>query len=136
MTSFDKCTDEFLIDREKKLVQDAVVGSSSASLDPTASTSTGGAKTNEVMSLLLGQDELEEGIRQAELKRKRMELKQIENGKKGASTRVDNKKLREEAIIFAKEEEERKRRAGGSSWYEEDDEGTLRFSLLDLVKRN
>lgn len=113
-------------DREKKLVQDAVVGSSSANAGESSAPQT---KTNEVMSLLLGQDELEEGLRQAEAKRKRLELKQIENGKKGASTRVDNKKLREEAIIFAREEEERKKALGGSSWYPEDEEGTFFVSF-------
>lgn len=60
----------------KKLVQDAVVGSSSGA--PTD----GGAKTNEVVSLLLDDSELEEGLRQAELKRKRAEEKQKQDGQK------------------------------------------------------
>lgn len=56
-----------LICRNKKLVQDAVVGSSSATPADGAS-----AQKNEVMSLLLGEDELEESLRQAELKRKKV----------------------------------------------------------------
>jgi hypothetical protein len=57
-------------------VQDAVVGSSSGA--PTD----GAAKTNEVVSLLLDDRELEEGLRQAELKRKRAEEKQRVDGLK------------------------------------------------------
>lgn len=62
--------------RQKKVVQDTVVGSSSAA--PTD----GGAKTNEVVSLLLDDRELEEGLRQAEAKRKRAEEKQKVDGQK------------------------------------------------------
>lgn len=57
-------------------MQDAVVGSSSGA--PTD----GAAKTNEVVSLLLDDRELEEGLRQAELKRKRAEEKQRVDGLK------------------------------------------------------
>lgn len=91
-------------------MQDAVVGSSSAThLEPT------GAKSSEVVSLLLGEDELEEGLRQAQLKRKRAEEKAIEDGKRGAKAREENKRQKEFAAI-AEEEERRKKALSGNSW--------------------
>ncbi|GAA5952780.1 hypothetical protein JCM21900_005800 [Sporobolomyces salmonicolor] len=73
--------------RNKKLVQDAVVGSSGA-----AAPSEGPAKANEVVSLLLDDQELEEGLRQAEERRKKLEEKQREEGKKGAAKREETKR--------------------------------------------
>ncbi|GAA6012112.1 hypothetical protein JCM10207_005132 [Rhodosporidiobolus poonsookiae] len=78
--------------RNKKLVQDAVVGSSGA-----PAPSEGPAKANEVVSLLLDDQELEEGLRQAEERRKRLEEKKTAEGKKGAAKRQDNRKLRQAA---------------------------------------
>jgi DNA helicase INO80 len=63
--------------RQKQLVQNAVVGSSGAAVP-----SEGPAKANEVVSLLLDDNELQEGLRQAEEKRKRLEEKKYLEGKK------------------------------------------------------
>lgn len=57
-------------------MQDAVVGSSS--MAPVEQS----AKTNEVVSLLLDDRELEETLRLAEIKRKRAEEKKIEDGQR------------------------------------------------------
>ncbi|TNY22117.1 putative DNA helicase INO80 [Rhodotorula diobovata] len=80
--------------RNKKLVQDAVVGSSGA-----AAPSEGAAKANEVVSLLLNDDELEDSLRQAEERRKRLDEKKSEEGKKGAQKRELNR--REKAAAAA-----------------------------------
>lgn len=115
---------EWLLNRSacsnKKLVQDAVVGSSSMShADASA-----GAKTNEVVSLLLGEDELEEGLRQAELKRKRIEEKQIEDGKRGAQRREDNKTRK--ALEKAEAAEAKKNLKAQATWgAADDDEGAI-----------
>lgn len=63
--------------RNKKLVQDAVVGSSGA-----APPSEGPAKANEVVSLLLDDNELQEGLRQAEEKRRALAERMSADGKK------------------------------------------------------
>ncbi|GAA5889492.1 hypothetical protein JCM8208_001042 [Rhodotorula glutinis] len=80
--------------RNKKLVQDAVVGSSGA-----APPSEGPAKANEVVSLLLNDDELEDSLRQAEERRKRLDEKKSAEGKKGAQQREHNR--REKAAAAA-----------------------------------
>ncbi|KAM0745674.1 hypothetical protein T439DRAFT_176471 [Meredithblackwellia eburnea MCA 4105] len=108
--------------RNKKLVQDAVVGSSS--IGHTESTQT---KTTEVVSLLLGEDELEESIRQAELKRQRASEKQIADGQKGAARREDNKAKRLEEAAKKKGQE------FGTSWVDDDDDG---FSFFDTSNPN
>ncbi|KAL8277941.1 hypothetical protein RQP46_009573 [Phenoliferia psychrophenolica] len=107
--------------RNKKLVQDAVVGSSSMSHTDTGAA----AKTNEVVSLLLGEDELEEGLRQAELKRKRAEEKQIEDGKRGAQRREDNKTRK--ALEKAELAEAKKKEKEKPSWGADDDEDAFSF---------
>jgi hypothetical protein len=66
--------------RQKQLVQNAVVGSSGAAMP-----SEGPAKANEVVSLLLDDNELQEGLRQADEKRKRLEEKKTMEGKKYVS---------------------------------------------------
>ncbi|GAA5878549.1 hypothetical protein JCM3774_000103 [Rhodotorula dairenensis] len=78
--------------RNKKLVQDAVVGSSAA-----APPSEGPAKANEVVSLLLNDTELEESLRQAEERRKRNEEIKREDGKRGAQKRQDNRRQKQAA---------------------------------------
>ncbi|GAA6061382.1 hypothetical protein JCM10212_000642 [Sporobolomyces blumeae] len=80
--------------RNKKLVQDAVVGSSGA-----APPSEGPAKANEVVSLLLDDNELEEGLRQAEEKRKALEERQRIEGKKGALKREETKRQKKAAAL-------------------------------------
>ncbi|KAH8919822.1 hypothetical protein BT69DRAFT_1223652 [Atractiella rhizophila] len=75
--------------RTKKSVQDAVVGSSSQSYSEVA-------KPNEVVSLLLGDDEMEESIRKQELRRTAAMEKAVADGKKGARTRQENKRARAE----------------------------------------
>lgn len=114
--------------RNKKLIQDAVVGSSSG-----APNEAGAARPNEVVSLLLGEDELEEGLRMAELKRKRAEEKQIEDGRRGAKTRELNKaQLKLEKALAA--EEAAKKLAAGSLWQADDDEGESRsLPFVSLV---
>jgi len=76
--------------RNKKNVQDAVVGSSSAGQEAQQA----GAK--EVVSLLLDDDELQEQVRRQEAKRLRMEQKQVEDGKRGVAKRQENRRIREE----------------------------------------
>ncbi|BGP61681.1 hypothetical protein NBRC10512_000688 [Rhodotorula toruloides] len=78
--------------RNKKLVQDAVVGSSGA-----AAPSEGPAKANEVVSLLLNDDELEESLRQAEKRRKRLEETKRDAGQRGAAKREDNRRQKKAA---------------------------------------
>ncbi|GJN89724.1 hypothetical protein Rhopal_002712-T1 [Rhodotorula paludigena] len=78
--------------RNKKLVQDAVVGSSGA-----AAPSEGPAKANEVVSLLLNDDELEDSLRQAEERRKRLEETKRVEGKKGALKREETKRQKRAA---------------------------------------
>jgi DNA helicase INO80 len=75
--------------RNKKAVQDAVVGSSSA--QPPEQTS-----TKEVVSLLLDDDELQESLRLAEAKRARAEQSKVEAGYRGVAKREENRRLREE----------------------------------------
>lgn len=82
----------FVHRRNKKLVQDAVVGSSGA-----AAPSEGPAKANEVVSLLLNDTELEESLRQAEERRKRNEEIKREDGKRGAQKRQDNRRQKQAA---------------------------------------
>ncbi|BGP15225.1 Putative DNA helicase ino80 [Rhodosporidiobolus nylandii] len=100
--------------KNKKLVQDAVVGGSGA-----AAPSEGPAKANEVVSLLLDDDELAEGLRQAEERRKRLEEKKTAEGKKGALKRQDNRKAR----IAAEAEQASK----PSAWDMQDDEDAFSF---------
>ncbi|GAA6051231.1 hypothetical protein JCM3770_005882 [Rhodotorula araucariae] len=83
--------------RNKKLVQDAVVGSSGA-----AAPSEGPAKANEVVSLLLNNDELEDSLRQAEERRLRLEEKKSIEGKKGAAKREDNRRQKKAAAAAEK----------------------------------
>ncbi|BGP23867.1 SNF2 family helicase Ino80 [Rhodotorula toruloides] len=78
--------------RNKKLVQDAVVGSSGATAP-----SEGPAKANEVVSLLLNDDELEESLRQAEERRKRLEETKRDAGQRGAAKREDNRRQKKAA---------------------------------------
>ncbi|KAI5480383.1 SNF2 family helicase Ino80 [Pseudohyphozyma bogoriensis] len=106
--------------RNKKLVQDAVVGSSSASHD------TGGAKANEVVSLLLGEDELQEGLRHAEQKRKRAEEKAIADGQKGAKTREENKKQKADAAAALAAS--KKSTLSRSTWAEDDEDAFSFFA--------
>ena len=82
----------FVPRRNKKLVQDAVVGSSGA-----AAPSEGPAKATEVVSLLLNDTELEESLRQAEERRKRNEEIKREDGKRGAQKRQDNRRQKQAA---------------------------------------
>ncbi|GAA6031087.1 hypothetical protein JCM8097_003998 [Rhodosporidiobolus ruineniae] len=100
--------------RNKKLVQDAVVGSSGA-----AAPSEGPAKANEVVSLLLDDQELEEGLRQAEEKRKRLEEKKQMEGKKGSIKREENRRQRAAA---AQEQSSKP-----SPWDMQDDEDAFSF---------
>ncbi|SGY79746.1 BQ5605_C008g05214 [Microbotryum silenes-dioicae] len=95
--------------RNKKLVQDAVVQSSSG-LGPTDS----GAKTNEVVSLLLDDQELEESIRNAEIKRKKAEEKAKEDGHRGVRMREEAKRQKKAAALAAANKPSR--------WEAEDDE--------------
>ncbi|GAA5984905.1 hypothetical protein JCM11641_003621 [Rhodosporidiobolus odoratus] len=100
--------------RNKKLVQDAVVGSSGAA-PPTE----GPAKANEVVSLLLDDRELEEGLRQAEERRKRLEEKKTMEGKKGAAKRQENERIRQqEAAELARQK---------PAWEMQDDEDAFSF---------
>ncbi|GAA5883208.1 hypothetical protein JCM16303_007306 [Sporobolomyces ruberrimus] len=80
--------------RNKKLVQDAVVGSSGA-----APPSEGPAKANEVVSLLLDDDELQEGLRQAEEKRRALAERMSADGKKGAAKREETKRQKKAAAL-------------------------------------
>jgi len=75
--------------RAKKNVQDAVVGSSSQSYTEVT-------KPNEVVSLLLGEDELEEGIRQQQRKRTQALEKAAADGRRGAAKRDEMKRQRDE----------------------------------------
>ncbi|GAA5855649.1 hypothetical protein JCM8547_001631 [Rhodosporidiobolus lusitaniae] len=100
--------------RQKQLVQNAVVGSSGA-----AAPSEGPAKANEVVSLLLDDNELEEGLRQAEERRKRLEEKKQQEGKKGAAKRQDNRRKEAAAAL-----EEAKK---PSPWAMDDDEDAFNF---------
>lgn len=93
--------------RNKKNVQDAVVGSSTQNAPSEA-------KTNDVVSLLLDDEEMQEQVRQAQLKRQRAEEKQIADGKKGVQVRAENKRQRDlaaqqaaaEAAKFAQDEDD------------------------------
>lgn len=78
--------------RTKKSVQDAVVGSSTQTVGAGA---TDQINSNEVVNLLLDDDELEETMRQNEAKRAAQEAKSIDNGKKGAKAREENKRAKE-----------------------------------------
>ncbi|GAA6008831.1 hypothetical protein JCM11491_003799 [Sporobolomyces phaffii] len=80
--------------RNKKLVQDAVVGSSGA-----APPSEGPAKANEVVSLLLDDNELQEGLRQAEEKRRALAERMSADGKKGAAKREETKRQKKAAAL-------------------------------------
>lgn len=91
-SSLGRCADLPDPYRNKKLVQDAVVGSSQA-----AAPSEGPAKANEVVSLLLNDNELEESLRQAEERRKRTEEIKREDGKRGAQKRQDNRRQKQAA---------------------------------------
>ncbi|SCV70953.1 BQ2448_3715 [Microbotryum intermedium] len=95
--------------RNKKLVQDAVVQSSSG-LGPTDA----GAKTNEVVSLLLDDQELEESIRNAEIKRKKAEEKAKEDGHRGVRMREEAKRQKKAAALAAANKP--------SSWEADDDD--------------
>jgi DNA helicase INO80 len=88
--------------RTKKSVQDAVVGSSTQVVGGAVSAS-GDVKSNEVVSLLLDDDELAESIRQSEANKAKQEAKMIDNGKKGAKAREENKKAREIAAAAKKQ---------------------------------
>lgn len=79
--------------RTKKSVQDAVVGSSTQAVSATGATDQ--INSNEVVNLLLDDDELEETMRQNEARRAAQELKSIDNGKKGAKAREENKRAKE-----------------------------------------
>lgn len=94
--------------RHKKLVQDAVVGSSN--MAPTEQQT----RTNEVVSLLLTDEELQAGLDQAEARRKAAEEKMAENGRRGASSREERKKVRAEEL--ADEERRRADKLGGKGW--------------------
>lgn len=78
--------------RTKKSVQDAVVGSSTQTVGAGA---TDQINSNEVVNLLLDDDELEETMRQKEANRLQQELKSIDNGKKGAKAREENRRAKE-----------------------------------------
>ncbi|GAA5893350.1 uncharacterized protein JCM6883_007639 [Sporobolomyces salmoneus] len=80
--------------RNKKLVQDAVVGSSGA-----APPSEGPAKANEVVSLLLDDNELQEGLRRAEEKRNALAERMSADGKKGAAKREETKRQKAAAAL-------------------------------------
>ncbi|GAA5839521.1 hypothetical protein JCM3766R1_003567 [Sporobolomyces carnicolor] len=80
--------------RNKKLVQDAVVGSSGA-----APPSEGPAKANEVVSLLLDDNELQEGLRRAEEKRMALANRMSADGKKGALKREETKRQKKAAAL-------------------------------------
>ncbi|GAA5956657.1 hypothetical protein JCM3765_005694 [Sporobolomyces pararoseus] len=80
--------------RNKKLVQDAVVGSSGA-----APPSEGPAKANEVVSLLLDDNELQEGLRRAEEKRMALAERMSADGKKGAAKREETKRQKAAAAL-------------------------------------
>ncbi|KAK4055648.1 putative DNA helicase ino80 [Microbotryomycetes sp. JL201] len=73
--------------RNKKVVQDAVVGSSSVAAEPTT-------KTSEVMSLLLDDREMEETMRQAELKRQRAEEQKQKLSQMGVKAREEYRAAR------------------------------------------
>lgn len=92
--------------RTKKQVQDAVVGSSAQSYENVA-------KPNEVVSLLLGDDELEEGMRAADEKRRRAEEDKAADGRHGARGREEKKAV--PAL-------------GGPSWQDDDEGESLRCS--------
>lgn len=96
--------------RNKKLVQDAVVGSSSATL-PSLS------RTNELSSLLLSQEDLEASVTQNADRRRKAELKAVEDGRKGAVVRRERK---EEAEELERGKREREGRMGGRSGWEDD----------------
>lgn len=77
--------------RTKKNVQDAVVGSSTENVG--ASTDQVGSK--EVVSLLLDDDELAETLKQSEARRAKMEARMADNGRKGAASRENKKRMQE-----------------------------------------
>lgn len=77
--------------RTKKTVQDAVVGSSTETVG--ASTDQVGSK--EVVSLLLDDDELAETLKQSEARRAKMEARMADNGRKGAASRENKKRMQE-----------------------------------------
>ncbi|KAK4057852.1 putative DNA helicase ino80 [Microbotryomycetes sp. JL221] len=93
--------------RNKKVVQDAVVGSSSVAADQTT-------KTSEVVSLLLDDKEMEDSMRQAELKRRQTEEQKKNLSKMGVKAREEYRAARQkEAGLKAN---------ARSSWEFEDDE--------------
>ena len=111
--------------RNKKLVQDAVVGSSGA-----AAPSEGPAKANEVVSLLLNDTELEESLRQAEERRKRNEEIKREDGKRGAQKRQDNRRQKQAAAAEMAQKP--------SAWEDavDDEDGTSFFANVNQTAAN
>lgn len=129
--------------RQKQLVQNAVVGSSGAAMP-----SEGPAKANEVVSLLLDDNELQEGLRQAEERRKKLEEKKYMEGKKcvslfpsflppvrrlmsfscrGATKRQENRKKAEaEAAELAKKKPDA---------FDDDDEGSSPVPPFPVSRR-
>ncbi|KAM0788821.1 hypothetical protein ACM66B_002907 [Microbotryomycetes sp. NB124-2] len=97
--------------RNKKVVQDAVVGSSSVAAEPTT-------KTSEVMSLLLDDREMEETMRKAELKRQKAEEQKLKFSQMGVKAREEYRAARQaEAKASASGAG-----AGRPAWELEDDE--------------
>ena len=114
------------LSRNKKSVQDAVVGSSSTQVIGGGG---GEVKSTEVVSLLLDDDELAESLKQAELKRQKQEMKAIDNGKRGAKAREENKRAKEIAAAARDEEKAAARKQGqgsmlgpGQGWGPQDDD--------------
>lgn len=100
--------------RNKKNVQDAVVGSSTQSSNPDT------VKSTEVVSLLLDDDELAETLKQTEARRLKQEMRAIDNGKRGAKTREDNKRAKE--IAAAAKAEKGIGSSAGHGWGPDDDD--------------
>lgn len=74
--------------RSKQLVQNAVVGSSTTTVDTSA-------KPAEVMSLLLDDDEMRETVRKQQAKRQMVGELKSEGARKGLASRQENRRIRE-----------------------------------------
>lgn len=74
--------------RSKQLVQNAVVGSSTTTVDT-------GAKPAEVMSLLLDDDEMRDTVKKQQAKRQMVGELKSEGARKGLARREENRRVKE-----------------------------------------